>query len=836
MYRGALDSNKVSQYQRAVTPTIDPPHQQQPLLNGAVGAIGALAGTSSPGVSSAVRGKVLSYNPPPTRSTFARSNTGSVASGLSGSTLLNNNQFRPSGIASTASNAADITIQGVRSTNAGGIALGNTRSHSMKSSEFQEQLPAMSTLPRYDLIPLSDDLPADGIVFAKIKPSSSTYANVPSDTLVVFRTAEERLRNPERLNLDRRQLDHCPLLEQEQRLRLLNYQNNSIKFIANLENLPNLIFLDLYNNKIVSLEGPLSQVKGLRVLMAGKNRITKIANLTPLKKLDVLDLHSNELKTIEGLEGLTDLRVLNLAGNRITHVDNLSSLSSLTELNLRRNQITHIFNLQQLPVLQRIFLSHNHIANYVDVACIFSIVNLIELSLDNNPLADKDPQMYRMTVLSCLPNLKHLDLKKVTEEERSHVQGSALSLAVPSLLNEMSAERDSGEDAARLSLNESESSREQLFSDSAPAERSIPVMEQNFVRSASVDTDLSSKDLTAPASVPPSPAQTPVPVVQSALSSDLVEDDAASTAAGTGVVIDSTFEAKTGRGLAALARAGRMAKTQNVFDIEIVAPDEKVLIASGEKWELNVPRKLLLGVTEMCLLHLRRDQLVQKIQAAAMHTLPALKTLRFLFNDFSSIKHVEFIHSMFATVEHLSVRESPLNATSESVLASYLIAHMPRLLTFNDSPITVEDRRSAEEQWRSVNAVRNKAVKVFLTRNLTFTSAQGAGNEDDKVDGTVGGEMDGDAAEAEASATGAAAPRSKPSSLASLLRSVRDYSTGNASLAGSGMSSFQHSPALGPSPWQINVQNKMSFAEFSKEFDQAVLEIVRGTLKDIQKQ
>lgn len=41
-----------------------------------------------------------------------------------------------------------------------------------------------------------------------------------------------------------------PLLEGEQMLRLLNLQNNSIRKIENLLGLPNLIFLDLYNNRI----------------------------------------------------------------------------------------------------------------------------------------------------------------------------------------------------------------------------------------------------------------------------------------------------------------------------------------------------------------------------------------------------------------------------------------------------------------------------------------------------------------------------------------------------------------------------------------------------------
>ena len=64
------------------------------------------------------------------------------------------------------------------------------------------------------------------------------------------------------LRLDRRNLNVCPLLDGEEKLRLLNYQNNKIELISNLENLPQLIFLDFYNNNLQSLEGPLPSVTG----------------------------------------------------------------------------------------------------------------------------------------------------------------------------------------------------------------------------------------------------------------------------------------------------------------------------------------------------------------------------------------------------------------------------------------------------------------------------------------------------------------------------------------------------------------------------------------------
>jgi len=138
--------------------------------------------------------------------------------------------------------------------------------------------------------------PLDGVHFAQ-------YRGRPDGPLVVYRSAAERTANPERLNLDRRHLRACPLLKYEERVRLLNYQNNAITSIANLRGLPNLIFLDLYNNQLEVVGAELAQVPTLRVLMLGKNRIQHIGNcLETLVKLDVLDLHSNLITKVSAVD------------------------------------------------------------------------------------------------------------------------------------------------------------------------------------------------------------------------------------------------------------------------------------------------------------------------------------------------------------------------------------------------------------------------------------------------------------------------------------------------------------------------------------------------------
>ncbi|VDH99923.1 leucine-rich repeat-containing protein 49 [Mytilus galloprovincialis] len=267
-------------------------------------------------------------------------------------------------------------------------------------------------------------LPGDRVIFAE----SPSAPGIP----VVYRTPEERSSNPDRLNLDRRKLTVCPILEGEEQLRLLNYQHNMICKIQHLSSLKRLIFLDLYDNQIEEIAG-LNALKSLRVLMLGKNRIRRIENLDTLFKLDVLDLHGNQISNIENLNHLSELRVLNLAGNHIVHVDNLSGMDSLAELNLRRNKIkTMIFqvDVDNLPSLQRLFLSFNEISrnyrekvkncrngrNFEDIACLGESTSLSEISLDGNPIAQE--QYYKQIVLRHMQQLKQLDMKRVTEEER----------------------------------------------------------------------------------------------------------------------------------------------------------------------------------------------------------------------------------------------------------------------------------------------------------------------------------------------------------------------------------------------------------------------------------
>ena len=144
--------------------------------------------------------------------------------------------------------------------------------HDREASHF----PSMSTKHRlarskprpFDTsVSKSDSSTSTGVKDHVVFGESPVVPGVP----VVYRSSEEKAANPERLNLDRRQLTMCPILEGEERLRLLNLQHNSISRLQHLDSLRRLVFLDLYDNLVHEVTG-LSGLVSLRVLMLGRNR------------------------------------------------------------------------------------------------------------------------------------------------------------------------------------------------------------------------------------------------------------------------------------------------------------------------------------------------------------------------------------------------------------------------------------------------------------------------------------------------------------------------------------------------------------------------------------
>jgi hypothetical protein len=88
----------------------------------------------------------------------------------------------------------------------------------------------------------------------------------------------------------------------------------------------------------------------------------------------------------------------------------------LTDQNLWRNIIDQVSGLNHCPRLQRTFLSNNKLAEFSNIACLKDCQQLQELAIDGNLVSNK--KGYIEFCLTNCPNLKQLDLKKVTPEMR----------------------------------------------------------------------------------------------------------------------------------------------------------------------------------------------------------------------------------------------------------------------------------------------------------------------------------------------------------------------------------------------------------------------------------
>jgi hypothetical protein len=137
-------------------------------------------------------------------------------------------------------------------------------------------------------------------------------------------------------------------------------------------------------------------------------------------------------------------------GNKITVVQNLSSLQALTELNLRRNSIFKVHDLDKIPALQRVFLSHNQIASMFDIACVFDVKLLVELSLDGNPVCEINPAELRNRLISGIKGLKHLDLKRISDEERTAAESTCVNNSADPLLPGLSPDLKLSTEQANL--------------------------------------------------------------------------------------------------------------------------------------------------------------------------------------------------------------------------------------------------------------------------------------------------------------------------------------------------------------------------------------------------
>ncbi|XP_058196555.1 leucine-rich repeat-containing protein ODA7 isoform X2 [Rhododendron vialii] len=163
-----------------------------------------------------------------------------------------------------------------------------------------------------------------------------------------------------------------------------------------IRSLISLRALILNDNEIVTL-CPLDQMKELNTLVLSRNSISKISgSLNKVKSITKLSLSNCQLQSINSLKSCTELKELRLAHNDI------KTLPSELVVNMK---------------LQLLDIGNNSITSWSDLKVLPSLVNLKNLNLQGNPVAEKDKLAKKIRKLA--PNLQILNAKPIDKSSKN---------------------------------------------------------------------------------------------------------------------------------------------------------------------------------------------------------------------------------------------------------------------------------------------------------------------------------------------------------------------------------------------------------------------------------
>ena len=192
-----------------------------------------------------------------------------------------------------------------------------------------------------------------------------------------------------KLEIENREVENISEeLSTYQQLKFIHLSGNKLNNLSVLSKLPNILRLELANNKITALDyfNNEETFTNLQFLDVSKNFIR---NLVPIKppKLVHLILNYNEIINTELFLGHPSLRILELRGNKINNITGLKSMPRLEELYLCENNISFFDTLEELPSLKKLHLRKNNISN-LEEEKLPDLPELTYLNLRENQVKD----------------------------------------------------------------------------------------------------------------------------------------------------------------------------------------------------------------------------------------------------------------------------------------------------------------------------------------------------------------------------------------------------------------------------------------------------------------
>ena len=178
-----------------------------------------------------------------------------------------------------------------------------------------------------------------------------------------------------------------------------------------------LVSADLSGNKIVDMEGLEKRHPFLEFLLLGRNQIKEISSgISSMQFLKVLNLSYNSITSISGIEGNVMVQELNLEGNQIISLDGIGTLSRLSTLVISGNRLVSLAPLAKCSQLQFVDARNNQITFNRQAELLSNLQWLQTLMLEGNPCSFKP--FYRQRIIYRLPILSKLDHTCVSADEK----------------------------------------------------------------------------------------------------------------------------------------------------------------------------------------------------------------------------------------------------------------------------------------------------------------------------------------------------------------------------------------------------------------------------------
>ncbi|KAF3439439.1 hypothetical protein FNV43_RR17717 [Rhamnella rubrinervis] len=210
----------------------------------------------------------------------------------------------------------------------------------------------------------------------------------------------------EKLDLTFNKLTSLEGLQSCINLKWLSVGNNKLESLKGIESFTKLTVLNAGNNKLKSMDA-VKSIASLRALILNDNEISSICKLDQMKDLNTLVLSKNPISEIgKSLVKAKSIRKLSLSYCRLQNINSsLKSCVELKELRLSHNDIKSLpAELAHNKYLQNLDVGNNVITRWSDLKVLKSLVNLKNLNLQGNPIAEKDKYMKKIRTV--LPNLR----------------------------------------------------------------------------------------------------------------------------------------------------------------------------------------------------------------------------------------------------------------------------------------------------------------------------------------------------------------------------------------------------------------------------------------------